>query len=264
MDRWEEINTYAVRWIREAGERILASQKPLQIETKSDRNDLVTNIDKETEQFLIGKIRTTFPDHHILGEEGFGEDIRDTEGIVWIVDPIDGTVNFVHQKVNFMISIGVYENGEGKLGYIYDVVRKELYFAEKGKGAYFNGERIPLLAQNRLEDTILALNPYCMVENRGIDPARLAALVRDVRGTRSYGSAALELAYVAMGRLDAYITMRLSPWDFAAGKVIVEEVGGVVTDVFGRPLDMLGNSSVFAGKPGLHEEILKRYLKGQE
>ncbi|MEI2325531.1 inositol monophosphatase family protein, partial [Pseudomonas aeruginosa] len=120
---WEEINTYAVRWIREAGERILASQKPLQIETKSDRNDLVTNIDKETDQFLIGKIRTTFPDHHILGEEGFGEDIRDTEGILWIVDPIDGTVNFVHQKVNFMISIGVYENGEGKLGYIYDVVR---------------------------------------------------------------------------------------------------------------------------------------------
>ncbi|GER68431.1 inositol-1-monophosphatase [Weizmannia acidilactici] len=262
MDRWEEIDTYAKQWIKEAGSRIIGSlSSPLRIETKSNRNDLVTNIDKETEQFLIQKIRTTFPGHRILGEEGFGEDVKDAGGIIWILDPIDGTVNFVHQKVNFMISIGVYENGEGRLGYIYDVVRQELYSAWKGRGAYFNGARLPKLKENRLEDTILALNPFCIVENRIIDPKKLASLVRNVRGTRCYGSAALELAYVAAGRLDAYVTMRLSPWDFAAGKVIVEEVGGIVTDIYGRPLNILENSSVFVSKPKLHETILERYLK---
>ncbi|WP_018662948.1 inositol monophosphatase family protein [Heyndrickxia acidiproducens] len=260
MDLWKEMDTYVRQWIREAGDRIIESfESPLVIETKSDRNDLVTNIDKETEQFLIRKIRTTFPEHRILGEEGFGEEIKDAGGVIWILDPIDGTVNFVHQKRNFMISIGVYEDGIGKLGYIYDVVHQELYSARAGKGAYFNGIPLPKLKENRLEDTILALNPTYVVSNRKMAPSKLAELVRDVRATRSYGSAALEMAYVAAGRLDAYMTMQLSPWDFAAGKILIEEVGGIVTDIYGKPLNILENSSVFASKPQLHETILRRY-----
>jgi len=181
--------------------------------------------------------------------------------MLWIVDPIDGTVNFVHQQRNFMISIGIYENGVGKLGYIYDVIHKELYHAVHGEGAYFNDVPIPKLTDAAIENAIVGLNPTWVVENRKIDPKKLSKLVKDVRAIRCYGSAALEIAYVATGRLDAYITMRLSPWDFAAGKVIIEEVGGIMTDIKGEPLKILENSPVFVSKPSLHETILNKYLK---
>ena len=120
----KEINTYAERWIKEAGENIRASfPKTLNVTTKSDPNDLVTDIDKETEQYFIKKIKSTFVDHRIFGEEGYGDEIKDLSGVVWIIDPIDGTMNFVHQQRNFAISIGIYIDGEGMIGMIYDVVQ---------------------------------------------------------------------------------------------------------------------------------------------
>ncbi len=111
-------------------------KKALIIETKSNAADLVTNMDREIEQFLIGKIKETFPHHHILGEEGYGDEVTSSDGVVWLIDPIDGTMNFVHQKRNFAISIGIYENGIGKIGLIYDPVHDELYHALKGAGAF--------------------------------------------------------------------------------------------------------------------------------
>jgi myo-inositol-1(or 4)-monophosphatase len=258
---WNEIDTYVKHWLEEAGNRITASfQNELDIETKSDRNDLVTNIDKETEQYFIGNIQSKFPGHHILGEEGYGETLESMEGIVWIIDPIDGTVNFVHQKRNFVISIGIYENGIGRLGYIYDVVQKELYSVEAGKGAFYNGTRLSPLKEPPLRDAIIGINATWLLSNKLLPVENLHDLVRDVRATRSYGSAALECIYVATGRTDAYLTMRLCPWDFAAGKIFIEELGGVVTDVWGNSLNMLEKSSVFACKPGLHKEILENYL----
>ncbi|WP_409253560.1 inositol monophosphatase family protein [Bacillus sp. SCS-153A] len=262
MSNWQEIDTYVKHWIKEAGERIRQSFKmQLNIQTKSNRNDLVTNVDQETEQFFIERIRSNFPDHQILGEEGYGDDLKDMKGTIWIIDPIDGTMNFVHQQRNFAISIGIYQDGEGVLGYIYDVVHDELYHAHKGHGAYMNDLELQPLKEVEIRDSIIGVNALWVTDNNRIDRDVLGPLVRDVRGTRSYGSAAMEMAYVASGRIDGYMTMRLAPWDFAAGKILIEEVGGVVTSLDGNELNMLKKSSVFSCKPGLHGNILNTYLK---
>jgi myo-inositol-1(or 4)-monophosphatase len=259
---WEHIDKCAKEWIKEAGERIhQAFRKTLTIETKSSRSDLVTNVDKEVEQFFIERIRQTFPSHRVLGEEGFGDCISALDGIVWIIDPIDGTMNFIHQRRNFAISIGIFADGIGMLGYVYDVVHDELYYAQKGKGAFLNDQPLPVLQPVSIPEAIICLNASWIIENKQVDPKQLARLVQEVRGTRSYGSAALEMAYIAAGRLDAYLTMRLSPWDFAGGLVIIKEVGGLVTNIDGEPLDLLGPSSVFVSKPGLHREILQQYIR---
>ncbi|EKN65537.1 inositol-phosphate phosphatase [Neobacillus bataviensis LMG 21833] len=259
---WEEIDTHAKEWVKEAGDRIrLSFEKTLNIESKSNANDLVTNIDKEIEQFFINKIRGVYPEHRIMGEEGFGDELNSLEGIVWLIDPIDGTMNFIHQQRNFAISIGVYENGIGQIGLIYDVAHDELYHAIRGKGAFINGKPIPLLKESTVKESIIALNATWVMENHRIDHHLLIPLVRDARGSRSYGTAALEMVYVATGRVDAYLSMRLSPWDFGAGAVIVEELGGVVTNLKGEKLNFLTQDSLLTANPGLHQEVLKNYLK---
>ncbi len=261
MTDWFKIDKEATQWIKEAGERIRSAlKKEVTIHTKSNRNDLVTNVDKETEEFLIKKIKSIYPDHRVLGEEGYGDEMDELNGIVWMVDPIDGTTNFVHQERNFAISIGVYENGIGFLGYVYDVIHDELYHALKGQGAYMNNEKLAILTPVNIENAILGLNATWITHNLRIDPAKLSPLVTKVRGTRSYGSAALEIAYIAASRLDAYITMRLSPWDYAGAKVLIDEVGGIATTITGEPLNLLTQQTVFVAKPGLHEEILSQYL----
>ena len=261
MTNWLEIDTYAKKWIKEAGERIKESfSSELVIQTKSNKNDLVTQIDKGTEEFLIKQINTVFPSHRILGEEGISESLDNLKGIVWIIDPIDGTMNFVHMQRDFAISIGIYEDGIGKIGLIYDVVAGELYHSIKGHGVFMNDTKLKPLEKPNVEEAIIGLNATWVTENKRIDSSILSPLAKDVRGTRSFGSACLELAYIAAGRLDAYITLRLSPWDYAAGKVMIEELGGKVTSLRNEPLDLMTQQSFFASKPGLHEEILKKYL----
>ena len=257
----EEIHAQAVRWIKEAGQRIIQSfETILDIETKSNMNDLVTNMDKDVEHFFIERIAKRFPDHKVLGEEGSGHDLDELDGIVWIIDPIDGTMNFVHQQRNFAISIGIVENGVGKIGLIYDVVHDELYHCIKGKGAFLDEKRIEPMRDAKLEESIVGLNAIWLTDNKKIDKNITAKLVKEVRGTRSYGSAALELIYVATGRLDAYISMRLAPWDFAGGTIIIEELGGKVTDLQGNPVHYLKKSSLIAAAPKLHQTIMERYL----
>lgn len=261
MTNWKEIDKKAKEWVNEAGQRIRDSfSTTLSIQTKSNPNDLVTNMDKETEQFFISKIKEYYPEHRILGEEGYGHKIESPEGVIWIIDPIDGTMNFVHQQRNFAISIGIYEDGIGKIGLIYDVVHNELYHAIKGEGAFMNDIPLPKLEKVSVKEAIIALNATWVAENRAIDPKVLGPLVRDSRGTRSYGTAAIELAYVAAGRLDAYITMRLAPWDYAAGLILLSEVGGIATTLKGDPINIIEKSSFLIAKEGLHEEILNGYI----
>jgi myo-inositol-1(or 4)-monophosphatase len=211
----------------------------LDVQTKSNPNDLVTNIDKETEQFFISKIREVYPDHKILGEEGFGDELSNLEGTVWLIDPIDGTMNFIHQQRNFAISLGVYANGVGKIGLVYDVVHDELYHAIQGKGAFMNNKPLPVLEESSVNESIIALNASLLIENPRFDHNVFVQIVKNARGTRSYGTAALEMIFVATGRVDAYLSMRLSPWDFGAGSVIVEELGGIVTNLRGNKLNFL-------------------------
>jgi myo-inositol-1(or 4)-monophosphatase len=261
MTNWQRIDLYAKEWVKEAGSRIKASfTNSVNVQYKSNPNDLVTNMDKETEKFFIEKIKTTFPDHFVLGEEGYGDKPKELTGIVWIIDPIDGTVNFVHQQRNFAISIGIYENGVGKIGLIYDVVQDELYHCVKGQGAYLNDQKLPNLEPVSVEEAIIGINATWVTKNRRIDHLLLVPLVNAVRGTRSVGSAALEIANVVSGRFDAYISLRLSPWDFAGGMILMEEVGGIPTTLRGEPLNLLGENSILFAKPGLHQEVLKRFL----
>lgn len=255
------MDLYIKSLIKEAGHIIRNSfLSELVIETKSNPNDLVTNMDKEIEQFFIARIRRDFPGHRVFGEEGFGDVIEDLSGVVWLLDPIDGTMNFVHQKSNFAISLGIYEDGIGKLGYIYDVVNDNLYHAVHGEGAYCNDERLAPLKETTLEHSIVGINATWVTPNRYIKHEDSIRLIQDVRGTRSYGSAALELAFLATGRIDAYISMRLSPWDIAGGMVIAREVGAVATNFSGEPANLLKQDAFIAANPSVHEKILTEYI----
>jgi myo-inositol-1(or 4)-monophosphatase len=259
---WGFVDRYAKSLIKEAGHKIRVSFfNQIHIDSKADANDLVTNIDREIEQFFIERIKTDFPTHKIIGEEGFGDKVESVEGVVWILDPIDGTMNFIHQQRNFAISLGIYIDGVGMLGYIYDVVRDDFYHARKDEGAYFNDERLPKLEKIAVNNAVIGVNARWVAPNRYIDHEKMIGLVLECRGTRSYGSAAIEIAYVASGRLDAYISMRLSPWDIAGGMVIASEVGAITTNLNGDPSHILGQDSFMVARPRLHEDILKNYIR---
>ncbi|MBF0708290.1 inositol monophosphatase family protein [Alkalihalobacillus hwajinpoensis] len=259
---WDNVYEDAIRWIREAGQEIMGSfRTSFKIDTKSNPNDLVTDIDKQTEKFFIEKIKEAYPSHRIMGEEGFGDNIEQLNGVIWFLDPIDGTMNFVHQQTNFAISIGIYEEGVGKLAFIYDVTKDELYHCKKGSGVYLNDEKIKPLKTTNLSESLLAINATWVTENHRIDPRTFSPLLKKIRGTRSYGSAAIELAYVAAGRLDGYVSLRLAPWDFAAGKMLIEEGGGICTTVDNKEIDLLDKNTIFAGTELFHTEVQKEYIQ---
>lgn len=251
----------ARQWVLEAGHIIKEKMKePLTIDTKSDPNDLVTSLDQETEKFFAKKIRNHYPEHILFGEEGYGDEITSLVGTVWIIDPIDGTINFVHQKSNFCISVGIYKDGIGEIGIIYNVMTDDLYTAERNKGAFKNGNRLkPLKKVIKMDEVILGMNHFLLCENNLVDYKKSQSLVREIRGVRSYGSAALQLAYVAEGILDGYLALRLSPWDVAAGMLIVNEVGGITTNLEGNPLSLLEQDSLLTCNEKIHNELIKRF-----
>jgi len=259
---WKKIEQFARTLLINATKNIKSSlYDSITINTKSNENDLVTNKDEEIQRYFFENIKTEFPHHSLLGEEGKGDELKNVNGIVWILDPIDGTMNFVHQKRNFAISLGIYENGIGKMGFIFDVIHNELYFAKSGEGAYLNDQKISPLKNIVLEEAIVAVNAIWLTKNRYLNHEKLGLLIKKIRGSRSYGSAALEMVYVATGRIDAYITPRLSPWDFAAGKIIVEELGGICTTLKNEELSILKNSSVLVSNASIQNELLSNYIE---
>ncbi|WP_414043496.1 inositol monophosphatase family protein [Macrococcus animalis] len=243
----------------QAGENIRNQlNEPLEIETKSNPNDLVTNMDKATEQFLFERIQLAYPEHKIIGEEGSGKDIEKLDGVIWIIDPIDGTLNFVHQQENFAISIGIFIDGKKYAGVVYDVMRDILFEACAGHGAYKNGVKLNMIDDTPLSTSIISMNPNWLTKDFTRDI--YIPIVKASRSARSYGSAALDFAYVASNKINAYVTLRLHPWDFAGGLIIVEEVGGIVTNQLGQPLNLLTANSIVVGNKMLHQEILNEYL----
>lgn len=257
-----EVHEFAKSIIMEAGERIRQSfSEKWKIETKADANDLVTNIDRETEVFFIKKIKEFDPSYKILGEEGMGEKIDSLEGVVWIVDPIDGTMNFIRQHRNFAISVGVYIDGIGKLGYIYDVMRNQMYYAIEGNGAFMNDVPLKRLEPISLEKSIIGVNAVWVTPNNRIEHEPMIKLIRKVRGTRSYGAASLEIASVASGRIDGYLSLRLSPWDIAGGAVIAKEVGAVASNLRNEPINLMNQDGFIIANPSIHKEIIDHYIK---
>lgn len=257
-----ELYNQAKNWIYDVGKMIKEKiNDPLEVSSKSNPNDLVTSMDQAVEKFFATKIKSRYPDHFIIGEEGYGDEVTTLDGTIWIIDPIDGTMNFYHQKQNFAISIGIYDDGVGEIGLIYDVMADILYSAKRGQGAFKNKEKLqPLSHPIQMETAIIGLNHHWLRQNRLVDETVMHNLIKTIRGSRTYGSAALELAYVAEGILDGYLSMRLSPWDIAAGNILVREVGGIITDIDGNELDMLNKQSIVACHPKLHQTIIQDYL----
>lgn len=253
----EKIDYLARLWIMEAATKIKQSFKEtLDIDTKSGRNDLVTNMDKETEAFFGKQIKEHFKEHRLFGEEGMSDEVTDLNGVIWILDPIDGTLNFVEQQRDFSISLAIYQDGIGYLAYIYDVERDELYFAEKGKGATVNGKSIPKMNKTMdLQDALLIANLSVTKKFPTVWEA-----VKVSRGLRLHGAASLEYMDVATGRAGAYLSANLAPWDIAAGKIIVEELGGIVTRIDGSEINMLEKGSSIVATPKIHQTLIDNYL----
>jgi myo-inositol-1(or 4)-monophosphatase len=257
LNRLIERDELITEWLYEAAEISKKSfEQMINIEEKTTRTDLVTNIDKEIEHFFIEKISTYFPGERVLGEESSKQPFTELKGIIWIIDPIDGTLNFVKQKSDFAIMIGVYENGIGYLGYIYDVMRDELYSAAKNQGAYLNGEPLEPVEDISLREGLIAISHRLMTNEKNDEARKIG---RASSGVRMIGSAGLETTRVATGKLVAYIGASLAPWDIAAGKVIAEELGLNYTQLNGEEIDMLSHNKTVVATPSAHKEIIKNF-----
>ncbi|RFS24003.1 inositol monophosphatase [Chitinophaga silvatica] len=207
---------------------------PFEVTSKSSVNDLVTEVDKKSEAAIISVIKETYPDHFILSEE-VGE-IKTSSTIKWIIDPIDGTVNFANGIPICCISIGVEKDGEIILGAVYNPFMNELFVAEKGQGATLNNKPIHVSSKTDIAKSCLVTGfPYQWEETPNNPLIAFESIVKRGIPVRRLGSAAIDLCWVACGRFDGFYEHHLQPWDSAAGSLIVTESGGKITDFSGNP-----------------------------
>lgn len=244
------------RLARQAG-RILSAgyEKDHKVDYKGTI-DLVTEIDHASEEFLINEISLLFPGHSFLAEES-GASQGQTEHL-WIIDPLDGTVNYAHGVPLFCVSIAYSYRGEVKLGAVYDPLRDELFTAERGKGAWLNGHPLKVSSANELIQSLLVTGfAYDIGQTMQDNLDNFVKFSKISQGVRRLGSAAIDLCYIAAGRLDGYWELSIKPWDIAAGGLIAEEAGATVTKVDGDPVYLRPPQSVLAANPVLHGKILE-------
>jgi len=217
--------------------------------------DLVTDADIAAERHIVEVIRNAFPDHAVLGEEENAGDVAAEH--LWVIDPLDGTTNFAHHIPHFAVSIAYLHKGRAECGVVWNPIRHDLYVAQRGFGASHNGKAIRVGSQTRMSESLIGTGFY--YDRGAMMEATLAALGdcfrRQIHGIRRFGTASLDLAHVATGLYGAYFEYQLSPWDFAAGQLIVEEAGGRATTCDGSPLP-LTKTTLLASNSALHEEML--------
>jgi myo-inositol-1(or 4)-monophosphatase len=271
------LNT-AVRAAQLAGKIIIRNfeQSALSVEEKQ-KNDLVTNVDRECEQAVRDFILSKYPDHKFLGEEGgiqqaaqtdsdsAGKERRPVKGksapksngeYVWIVDPIDGTTNFVKGIPHVAVSIALQINGRTELGVIYDPLRDELFKALRGQGCELNSRRMRVSENSSLDGTVLATAfPHRKRELVTTYTKIFMRVFNECADIRRAGTASLDLAYVAAGRLDGYFELGLKPWDIAAGELMVREAGGIVTD-FAGDTDYFNSGNIICGGAKVVRQIV--------
>jgi len=227
----------------------------LQVSLKGPAN-FVTAADRRAEQILHDELTRARPGYGFLGEEGGQREGADKTH-TWIVDPLDGTTNFLHGIPQFAVSIGLEREGTIVAGVIYNPAHDELFTAERGKGAFLNDQRLRVAARQRLIDGIFACGlPHHGKGNLPLFRSEFAQVQDKVAGLRRFGAAALDLAWVAAGRLDGYWERDISPWDMAAGLLLVREAGGYVTDLDGGE-DMFAKGHIVAGNETMHRELLR-------
>ena len=216
--------------------------------------DWVTDADRSAERVILRTIRSAYPDHSIQAEES--APIGKGTGWRWLVDPLDGTVNYMHSFPIFSVSIALARDGILEAGVVYDPTRDELFTARKGRGARLNGRRIRVSPNNGLDCALLSTGfPFRAKEHTGVYLKSFRRIFVETGSIRRAGSAALDLAYIACGRMDGFWEMALAPWDVGAGALLIREAGGVVTDFFGRDR-FLDRGHILAGTPGVHRQLL--------
>ena len=247
----------AERAARAAGEVVSRYYRDGITMRNKDVSNLVSDADLEAERAIVEVIHGVYPGHEILGEEEQKGDVSAEH--LWIIDPLDGTNNFAHKVPQFAVSIAYYHQGVAECGVVLNPVRDDWHVAVKGQGAFFNGARARVGEQSRLDEVLVGVGFY--YERGPVMETTLAAvadLKRDhhIHGIRRFGAASLDLCMVGLGWLGAYFEYTLSPWDFAAGRLFVEEAGGKVTDARGRALP-LAQTSILASNGLLHEAMLE-------
>jgi myo-inositol-1(or 4)-monophosphatase len=246
----------AVRAARSAGEIIIRSMNRLEslTVTSKGRNDFVTEVDQAAEQEIIKLIRRHYPNHAFLAEESGSSGNDDT---VWIIDPLDGTTNYLHGFPTFAVSIACQHRGRLEHGVVYDPISQELFTATRGAGAHLDNRRMRVSKQRGLEGALIATGFPYRANARFIDPymAMLKAVMQVTAGVRRPGAAALDLAYVAAGRTDAFWEIGLSAWDTAAGTLLIQEAGGMIGTLSGGEFRQNGN--ILAGSPKVYTALLE-------
>ena len=219
----------------------------LQVSIKGP-SDFVTNADTKAEKIIIDELTRSRKNYSILSEESGSKENKDIDN-VWIIDPIDGTINFLHGVPHFAISIALKSNNEIVSGLIYDPIKDEMFYAEKNNGAYFNNKRIRVSKRKKMED--------CLFASGEIDNENIKQKTNVKLSIRKSGSAALDMAYVASGRYDGYFQKNLNLWDIAAGIIIVKEAGGQVNDL---NLKQNNNINIIASSSSINEKLLKNLI----
>ena len=248
----------AVKAARRAGsiiERAALGSVALEVRAKQ-RNDFVTQVDRAAEQAVIDVVRKAYPAHTILAEES-GRQHGTSAEYCWIVDPLDGTTNFIHGFPQYCVSIAVQHTGQTAHAVVYDPGKNELFIASRGRGAFLNERRMRVSRCQRLADALVGTG-FPFKELTRLEPylKQLATLLGCSAGVRRAGAAALDLAYVAAGRLDAFWEMGLSPWDMAAGALLIQEAGGLVGD-FSGDAGYLQSGDIAAATPKVFTELLQ-------
>ncbi|MGY5269988.1 inositol monophosphatase family protein [Lactiplantibacillus plantarum] len=223
----------------------------LTVAEKTSRRDLVTNVDHSNEDFLVRQIRALDPVAKILAEEGTGDQVTDMNGHVWIVDPIDGTMNFVHQRNHFAMMVGLYVDGKPTLGYIFDVMANKLYAGGPEVGVTLNGELLAAPADVDLSAGLFGASAPLLIQ----DCFNMQTIIAKSLGPRIMGSAGIQISQVLAGELVGYLSY-LRPWDFAAGRVLAESLGLVVSRVDGNPVNMLSSGAVLIATKRAQRSIL--------
>ena len=244
----------AIEIAREAGQVLLA-HRGVDFELKG-AYDLVTAADRASEQLVIKRLREKFPSHGIVAEEG-GRAEMDSE-LRWYVDPLDGTTNFAHGYPQWNVTLALALNDEVIAGVVYDPLNRELFAAEKGAGARLNGAPIHVSKTQTLNDSLVATGFPSRKRHLNVNIHFYYQLAMVTHGVRRGGSAALDLAYTACGRLEAFWEFGLNPWDMAAGTLLVQEAGGTVSGMAGEPFDLHGRY-VLADNSRIHKEILNLF-----
>jgi len=237
------------------------SEKTFAISNKEGINNLVTEVDHKCEAVIFDIIKKNYPGHHILSEES-GELIQDSN-YKWIIDPIDGTVNFVNRIPVCCVSIGVEVNSKMEMGVVYNPFINEFFFAQRGYGATLNNQRIYVSKTSELAKSCLATGfPYTYLDIPNGPLEVFSKFIRKGVPVRRLGSAAIDMCYVAAGRFDAFYEHKLNAWDSAAGFLIIEEAGGKVTDLKGDPYDLY-KPGIIASNGIIHNDLLSVVMGGE-